>query len=167
MEVVSFWSKIFTEICSEIPIYNKEMLARIMARCLIQAIIWTNDGLCCWYILVCVSLWLDDFILISVYYQWQFIFKKSHFQRLTAIITMSVNTLRQIGRHFATTISNALFDGNIWVSIGISLKFVFDGPINNIPALVQTIAWRRPGDKPLSDGQITDAYINCHSTSMS
>ena len=25
------------------------------------------------------------------------------------------------------------------------------GPINNIPALVQIIAWRRPGDKPLSE----------------
>ena len=25
------------------------------------------------------------------------------------------------------------------------------GPINNIPALVQIMAWRRPGDKPLSD----------------
>ena len=25
------------------------------------------------------------------------------------------------------------------------------GPINNIPALVQIMAWRRPGDKPLSE----------------
>ena len=39
---------------------------------------------------------------------------------------------------------------NIWISIKISLKFVTKGPINNIPALVQTMAWRRPGDKPLS-----------------
>ena len=28
-------------------------------------------------------------------------------------------------------------------------KFVLNGPINNIPALVQIMAWRRPGDKPL------------------
>ena len=34
--------------------------------------------------------------------------------------------------------------------ITISLKFVPKGPINNIPALVQIMAWRRPGDKPLS-----------------
>ena len=33
----------------------------------------------------------------------------------------------------------------------ISLKFVPKGPINNIPALVQIIAWHRPGDKPLSE----------------
>ena len=35
--------------------------------------------------------------------------------------------------------------------IKISLKFVPMGPINNIPALVQIMAWRLPGDKPLSE----------------
>ena len=33
----------------------------------------------------------------------------------------------------------------------ISLKFVPKGPMNNISALVQIMAWRRPGDKPLSE----------------
>ena len=33
--------------------------------------------------------------------------------------------------------------------IKISLKFVPKGPINNIPALVQIMAGRRPGNKPL------------------
>ena len=37
------------------------------------------------------------------------------------------------------------------ISIKISLKFVPKGPINNIPALVQIMAWRRPGDKPLPE----------------
>ena len=32
-----------------------------------------------------------------------------------------------------------------------SLKFVPKVPINGIPALVQIMAWRRPGDKPLSE----------------
>ena len=36
-----------------------------------------------------------------------------------------------------------------YVSIKISLKFVSKGPIDNIPALVQTMAWHRSGDKPL------------------
>ena len=40
---------------------------------------------------------------------------------------------------------------NVWISIKMSLKFVPTGPINNIPALVQIMAWRRPGDKPLSE----------------
>ena len=35
--------------------------------------------------------------------------------------------------------------------IEISLKFVPKGPINNIPALVQIMAWHQPGDKPLSE----------------
>ena len=40
---------------------------------------------------------------------------------------------------------------NVKTSIKISLKFVPKGPINNIPALVQIMAWRRPGDNPLSE----------------
>ena len=40
---------------------------------------------------------------------------------------------------------------NARISINISLKFVPKGLINNIPALVQIMAWRRPGDKPLSE----------------
>ena len=56
---------------------------------------------------------------------------------------------------------------NILISIQISLKFVSKSPINNIPALVQIMAWRRPGDKPLSEPMMfTDAYIR-HSASMS
>ena len=51
-----------------------------------------------------------------------------------------------------TTFSNAFsWNENIWISIKISPKFVPKGPINNIPALVQIMAWRRPGDKPLSE----------------
>ena len=37
-----------------------------------------------------------------------------------------------------------------WIPIKISLKSVPQGPINNIPALVQMMAWRPTGDKPLS-----------------
>ena len=33
----------------------------------------------------------------------------------------------------------------------ISLKFVPKGQMNNIPALVQIMAWRLPGDKPLPE----------------
>ena len=40
---------------------------------------------------------------------------------------------------------------NVWIVIKISLKFVSKGPMNNIPVLVQIMAWRRPGDKPLSE----------------
>ena len=40
---------------------------------------------------------------------------------------------------------------NVLITIKISLKFVPTSPINNIPALVQILAWRRPGDNPLSE----------------
>ena len=40
---------------------------------------------------------------------------------------------------------------NIWVSNKISLKYVPWGLIDNMSALVQIMAWRRPGDKPLSE----------------
>ena len=65
----------------------------------------------------------------------------------------SLNTLRprQNGRHFPDdNFKYIFFNENVWSSIKISLKFVRKGPINNIPALVQIMAWRRPGDKPLS-----------------
>ena len=64
------------------------------------------------------------------------------------------NTLRprHNGRHFADDILKCIFfNEDVWISIKISLKFVPKGPINYIPALVQIMAWRRPGDKPLSE----------------
>ena len=65
-----------------------------------------------------------------------------------------INTLRpkQNGRHYADDIFKCIFlNENVWIPIEISLKFVPKGPINNIPALVQIMAWRRSGDKPLSE----------------
>ena len=59
---------------------------------------------------------------------------------------------RQNGRHFADDTLNRIFlNENVIISIKISLKFAPKGSINNIPALVQIMAWRRPGDKPLSE----------------
>ena len=64
-----------------------------------------------------------------------------------------VNTLRprQDGRHFADAIFTCIFfNENCCILIKFSLQFVRNGPINNIPALVQITASHRPGDKPLS-----------------
>ena len=65
-----------------------------------------------------------------------------------------LNTLRQRqnGRHFPDDIFKCFFlIENVPIAIKISLKFVPKGPINYIPALVQIMAWRRPGYKPLSE----------------
>ena len=51
---------------------------------------------------------------------------------------------------------------NYRILIGISLKSIPMSPIDNKPALVQVMAWRRTGDKPLSEPmltQFTDAYM--------
>ena len=59
---------------------------------------------------------------------------------------------RRNGRHLADDIFKCIFlNENAWIPIRISLKFVPKGPINYIPALVQIMAWRRPGYKSLSE----------------
>ena len=59
----------------------------------------------------------------------------------------NTSRLRQNRRHFADTIFKCIFlNENVWIFINISLKFVPKGPIDNIPALVQIMAWRWQGD---------------------
>ena len=77
-----------------------------------------------------------------------------HMSHSFTVSVSSLNTLRprQNGHHFADdTFKRIFFNENVWVSIKISLKFVPKGPINNSPALVRIMAWRRSGDKPLSE----------------
>ena len=64
------------------------------------------------------------------------------------------NTLRprQNGRRFVDdTFKRIFLNDNARISLNILLKFVPKVRINNIPALVQIMAWRLPGDKPLSE----------------
>ena len=67
---------------------------------------------------------------------------------------LNFNTLRprQNGYRFVDdTFKRIFLNEDIRISIKISLKFVPQGPINNNPALVQIMAWRRSGDKPLCE----------------
>ena len=67
------------------------------------------------------------------------------------------NTLRprQNGRHFPDDIFEYIFlKENVLIPIKISLKIIPKSPINNIPALVQIMAWYQPGDKPLSEQMV-------------
>ena len=71
---------------------------------------------------------------------------------MVAVTTNITLRPRQNGRHFPDDIYKSIFlNENVWFSIKISLKFISKDPINNMPALVQIMAWRRPGDKPLSE----------------
>ena len=63
------------------------------------------------------------------------------------------NTLRpeRNEQHFADNIFKRIFINiNFWISIKCSLKFV----LNNTPAMVQIMAWRRSGHKPLSESMM-------------
>ena len=65
-----------------------------------------------------------------------------------------INTLRpkQNGRRFANNVFKCIFlNENVWISLKISLQFFPKVLINNIPVLVQILAWLRSGDKPLSE----------------
>ena len=69
--------------------------------------------------------------------------------------TTGINTLRprQNGRHFADDVFKCIFLNEM---CEFCLRFHWSpkGPINNIPPLVQVMAWRRPGDKPLSEPMV-------------
>ena len=114
-----------------------------------------------WYDLVCTAVW---FMLLTAKSDWcqtlilGLIHQADRFLivRSTKIMgTVSpVNTLRprKDGRHFTDDIFKSNFvTEDMWIALDVSLKFIPKGSINNIPALVQIMAWCRPGDKPLSE----------------
>ena len=84
----------------------------------------------------------------------------SHFMQIIGLLTTPVppplteiNILRprQNCRHFADYIFKwILLNENELIWLEISLKFVPNVSINDFPALVQIMAGRPPGDKPLS-----------------
>ena len=72
---------------------------------------------------------------------------------------------RRNEQHFADDIFKRIFfNENVWSSIKISLKFVPKGPITNILALVQIMAWRRSGDKPLSEPMMVSLLTHIYVT---
>ena len=90
------------------------------------------------------------FICSDLTYRGRVWWKGSHGFRSRTV----ANSLRprQNGRHFPDDILKCIFlNENIWISLTISLKCVRKVRINNIPSLVQIMAWRRPGDKLLSE----------------
>ena len=98
-----------------------------------------------------------------------FSFKKMRFKmssvKVAAILSRGrwVNSLRprQNGRLFADdTFKRIFLNENITISTKNSLKFVPKGLINNIPALVLIMAWRRPGEKPLSEPMLVKSLTH-------
>ena len=82
-------------------------------------------------------------------------------------VTHIHNTLspRQNGRHLSGDIFKCSFlNENNWNSIKISLKFVLKGPIDNIPALIQKMAWRRSGAKPWSEQMVVSLLMHIYAS---
>ena len=69
---------------------------------------------------------------------------------------------RQIGRHFPNGIFKCIIlNESVLVAIKMSPKFVPKGQIDNIPTLVQIMAWRQKGDKPLPE-QMPTLFTSAH-----
>ena len=64
-----------------------------------------------------------------------------------------INTWRpgQDGCHFADIFTCIFINENCCILTKFSLKYVRKDPIDNNPALVQIMSWRRSGNKPLSE----------------
>ena len=79
-----------------------------------------------------------------------------------AVHLLNILRPRQNGRYFV--ISQTTFciflNENIWIPIEIPLKSISKGPVKNIPALVQIMAWRRPGGKPLSEPMMVSSQTD-------
>ena len=74
-----------------------------------------------------------------------------------------INTLRprENGCLFPDDIYKCIFlNENVWIVLKISLKFVPKERINSTPALVQIMAWRQPGDKPLFEPMIVSLLMH-------
>ena len=60
------------------------------------------------------------------------------------------------GRHIANNVFKCIFiNEKFCILKQLTLKFAPKAQINNIPELVQVMAWRQSGDKPLSEPMLT------------
>ena len=92
--------------------------------------------------------WAQDLVDIVLICNWK-------------LILLNTLRLRQNRSHFADNIFKCIFlNENAW----ISLKFVPKVRINNFEALVQIMAWHRPGNKPLSEPMVVTLQTHIYVT---
>ena len=88
---------------------------------------------------------------------------------MSCSFSVIISTLRprQNGRHFSADTFKCIFvNENVPISIKISLKYVPKSSANNMPALVQTMAWRLAGRKPLSEPMVVIPHSKVHGANM-
>ena len=69
----------------------------------------------------------------------------------------------QNGHYFPADIFKCIFHDwkyVMYILIKVSLKFVPKGPINDIPALGQILAWRHPDSKPSSEPMVVSLLMH-------
>ena len=117
---------------------------------------------------ICINPCCVGFIFRNIEIYLHFLsFLKTEMEQVVAILPLGqqppINTLRpkQNGRLFAdNTFKRIFLNENNRISIKISLKFVPKGLISNTPALVLIMAWRLPGDKPLSEPMMVSSLTH-------
>ena len=91
-------------------------------------------------------------VLYSVYHVCQWLCHQSSHDINQQGSSLNTSRLRQDGSHFPDDSFQCVFlNENVWILIKISLKFVPQSQINNIPALDQIMACSRQGNKLLSE----------------
>ena len=82
-------------------------------------------------------------------FQWKYIHL---FNQVFYYVTLPISTAEHWDRDkMADIFQCIIFDEHFSIAIKRSLEFVLKGPSSTIPALVQIMVWRRPGDKSLSE----------------
>ena len=115
-------------------------------------------------------MWMWDKKIQHFPFQWMFRGISRQCCRRTFILKIKpVNwCLAHWGRDKTAAILRTTFSNTVWISLQTSLKFVPKVRINNIPALIQITAWRRPSGKPLSKPMMVSLLTQMrHSASMS
>ena len=94
---------------------------------------------------------------------WLYIPRNYKINHTIFLSTFNTFRPRRNGCHFADNIFKYIsMNEKFCILIQIPLKFVPKGLIDNKSALVQVMAWRRTGDKPLPESklaQFTDKYM--------
>ena len=89
---------------------------------------------------------------------------------MEAVVVVTIH-FTHWGRKMATIFQTTFWNGFSWMKM-YEFKSVIEvfpgGPIYNIPAWVEIMAWRRPGDNPLSEPMVSLYNIHilyqCHIT---
>ena len=86
----------------------------------------------------------------------------NYMNSFSLIFLCFLNTLRprQNCCCFTDIFKCIFFNENVCISLKISLKVVSKVWINNIPALIQILAWCQPGDKPLSEPMMVSSLTH-------